>query len=857
MLRGLIGKAAAALVITIAIVSTAAAQSRIALVIGNSAYQAAPPLKTTAADAAIVAETLRGAGYDVTELRDLRQAGIGQTMREFLDKVAAAGPQGVAFVYFAGYAAQSDGENYLVPVDAVINRDVEVANEAFNLNDLIDELAKLQLAARVVVLDASRDHKFGSSGNQPVPKGLAMEDAIPGMLIAFAAAPGAVTSEADAPYSLFTATLVTLMRQPGLDMEQIFKAARLQVNKATAGEQTPWMTGDLAIDLTLFAATAAEPAPQAVAGGVRIPPKGERVVTKEMMRGLPADEAYLIAVEEDSLEAYQWFVELFPRHQDAAAVWDIIETRREAVLWRRTLAQNTTRAYWNYLKRYPNGAHAAEAQDRLAALSAPRTPPVAYVPVPEPLPLDYYDEAVGLPEIVQEGFDLPFMVFETFDTFAPIFIPRGPRGPRDFDRRRRDRFVPTIPVVRGTPVGAFTQRDGRDRTRDRNKDKKKTGIVRTDPNTGLRSPGTGVRGPGSGTPAGTGVRGPGTGTPAGTGVRDGTTKTGTGTRKTGVGLPPSSGAKTTPGTVRDGGRAPPGTGTGVRGPGSGPRTGVGLPPSGATPQTGVRPTTPGTPTTPQTGVRPTTPTTPPTGVRPTAPTTPPTGVRPTAPTTLPTGVRPTTPPTIPAVPQTGVRPTTPTTPPTGVRPTAPTTPPTGVRPTTPTTPPTGVRPTAPTTPPTGVRPTTPTTPPTGVRPTAPTTPPTGVRPTTPAPTPPSTVRPVTPAPTGARPQPPASSQRPALPPTTRPTTAPVRQPPTSSQRPALPPRVSAPPRPAAPPRVSAPPRPAAAPPRVAPRPAAPPPRAAPRPAAPPPRAAAPPPRPAAPAKPACPPGKRC
>lgn len=112
-------------------------------------------------------------------------------MRDFLDKAAAAGPEGVAFFYFAGYAAQSDRENYLVPVDAAINRNTDVAAEAFRLNDLIGELATLQLAARIIVLDASRDTKFGSSGDQPAPKGLAIAGTVPGMLIAFAAAPGA------------------------------------------------------------------------------------------------------------------------------------------------------------------------------------------------------------------------------------------------------------------------------------------------------------------------------------------------------------------------------------------------------------------------------------------------------------------------------------------------------------------------------------------------------------------------------------------------------------------------------------------------------------------------------------------
>ncbi|HLA20150.1 MAG TPA: caspase family protein, partial [Pseudolabrys sp.] len=538
----------------------ALAQSRNALVIGNSAYQTAAALKTPATDAAIMTETLRAAGYDVTELRDIRQADIGQTMRDFLDKVAAGGPEGVAFVYYSGYAAQSEGENFLVPVDAVINSDGDVAGEAFRLNDLTEELAKIPLAARIVVLDASRDHKFGAASGKPVAKGLAMGDSAPGMLLAFAAAPGALAIDGDGEYSLYTGALVTMMREPGLDMEQIFKAVRLQINQTTAGAQTPWMVADLAIELRLFAATAAEPTAQTTPTGARIPPKEERDVSKDMLRARSPDDAYAVAIEEDTLETYQWFVELFPTYRLAPQIWEIIETRREAVLWRRTLAQNTTRAYWNYLKRYPDGAHTGEAQERLDVLSAPRTPPVAYVPVPEPLPLDYEDEAVGLVEIVPEGYDAPPSVFEVL---APLFIPRGPRI---FIDRPRDRFVPNrIPIVRGDPVRIFINRDRRTIRDGRTvRDGRITRDGRTIRRTGI-SAGTAI----------TGVRRTGDGR---TVIRDG--KPGTG-RKTGLGLPPTKAtppggrATTTPSTSPGARGTTPATGPGIRG-----TTGPGTTPGG-------------------------------------------------------------------------------------------------------------------------------------------------------------------------------------------------------------------------------------------------------------------------------------
>ena len=93
---------------------TALTQTRNALVIGNAAYRSVAALKMPAADASIVAETLRAAGYDVTELHDIRKTNIGQSMRGFLDEVSASGPAGVVIFYYSGYAAQSNGGERLL-----------------------------------------------------------------------------------------------------------------------------------------------------------------------------------------------------------------------------------------------------------------------------------------------------------------------------------------------------------------------------------------------------------------------------------------------------------------------------------------------------------------------------------------------------------------------------------------------------------------------------------------------------------------------------------------------------------------------------------------------------------------------
>jgi uncharacterized caspase-like protein len=226
-----------------------------ALVIGNAAYKSGAALKTPVADASIVAETLLAAGYEVTELHDIGKTNIAPSVRDFLDKVSAGGPDAAAIFYYSGYAAQTNGENFLVPVDVTINDESDVAKDAYRLKDFVDELAKKPLAARIVILDASRDHRFGMAGSKPVAKGLAAQDMIPGTLVAFAAAPGAVSVDDSEGHSLYTETLVAMMRQRGLDVEQVFKKTRLQISNKTSQRQIPWMISALDVELHLFGAS--------------------------------------------------------------------------------------------------------------------------------------------------------------------------------------------------------------------------------------------------------------------------------------------------------------------------------------------------------------------------------------------------------------------------------------------------------------------------------------------------------------------------------------------------------------------------------------------------------------------------
>ncbi|HYS48884.1 MAG TPA: caspase domain-containing protein, partial [Xanthobacteraceae bacterium] len=215
-----------------------APENRVALVIGNAGYQAGA-LATPANDAGLIAQTLQAAGFDVVGSRDLDQDTLRRALRDFLDKVQAAGPNTVAYIYLGGYGVQLEGENYFVPVDARIARDTDVPVEAVRISDYTRPLAALNLKALVVVLDLARANSFARSG-APLAGGLNLIEPEPGMLIAFNAAPGTVGPEGPGPYGFYAQALAEMMREGGLPLGEVFDRVRLRVNDMTRGAQVPW-----------------------------------------------------------------------------------------------------------------------------------------------------------------------------------------------------------------------------------------------------------------------------------------------------------------------------------------------------------------------------------------------------------------------------------------------------------------------------------------------------------------------------------------------------------------------------------------------------------------------------------------
>src|SRR5271167_3375227 len=139
---GLFCLVAVLLALTLVARSSQAAEMRFALVVGNDEYKSGK-LTTPANDAGLVADALTAAGFTVTGARNLDQATLRDSFREFLGQVATAGPDAVTVVYLAGFGVQFAGENYFVPVDADIARDVDVPLQAVRISDFAQPLAAL------------------------------------------------------------------------------------------------------------------------------------------------------------------------------------------------------------------------------------------------------------------------------------------------------------------------------------------------------------------------------------------------------------------------------------------------------------------------------------------------------------------------------------------------------------------------------------------------------------------------------------------------------------------------------------------------------------------------------------------
>lgn len=222
-----------------------ATQKRLALVIGNSAYQYATQLPNPRNDAKDIAAKLRQLGFMVIEREDVSQKDFYRAVSEFGSQST---DYDVSLFYYAGHAIESDGENYLIPIDARLERKVDLKSECVSANYVLGNLEEAKSRANIIVLDACRNNPITRGWSRGWSRGLAQMDAPSGTYIMFSTNPGNTADDGVGRNSPFTRAFLQCLDMPGLELGNFGKRVAQMVKQATGNRQQPWRSSSFDSD---------------------------------------------------------------------------------------------------------------------------------------------------------------------------------------------------------------------------------------------------------------------------------------------------------------------------------------------------------------------------------------------------------------------------------------------------------------------------------------------------------------------------------------------------------------------------------------------------------------------------------
>jgi uncharacterized caspase-like protein/uncharacterized protein YraI len=361
------------LIVATFLTQTVWAETRVALVIGNSNYQNASPLPNPSNDAKAVAAKLSAIGFDVSLQENLDGQAFRVALGEFTEKALNAD---LVLVFYAGHGIELNGQNYLIPVDAKMKSEATAQFEAIPLEQVmgpVREAGKLGL----VMLDACRNNPFAatmqrSNGTRSVSRGLApiSVEGETGVLISFAAEAGKTADDGDGQHSPYTEALLGVLDQPGLEVGRMFRTVRAKVKETTNGQQVPIEQAQLPDeDIYLVAGSAPTPTPNPT-------PTPQPTPVEDPLL------AYLTALQTGDRAAMEDFIRRYPDHPRAADARAVVADIAENEFWDATKAKDTEAAYRAYILGFPQGRYRAQAEARIAVLA----PTPAPSPTPEPVP---------------------------------------------------------------------------------------------------------------------------------------------------------------------------------------------------------------------------------------------------------------------------------------------------------------------------------------------------------------------------------------------------------------------------------------------------------------------------------------
>ena len=222
------------------------AETRVALVIGNSKYEWSP-LPNPVNDATDMGQTLRKLGFEVDVQLDVSRVGMHRAIRAFGDKLSRAD---VGLFYYAGHGLQVNGRNFLVPIGADIRAEDEIAFETIDASRVLAKMETAKNPVNIVVLDACRNNPFAVSSRSG-SRGLARMESPVGSMLLYATAPNKTASDGSGGNGVFTENLIRNLKMPGLTLDQVVLNTRVGVMADTGNEQVPWSASSLTRNLVL------------------------------------------------------------------------------------------------------------------------------------------------------------------------------------------------------------------------------------------------------------------------------------------------------------------------------------------------------------------------------------------------------------------------------------------------------------------------------------------------------------------------------------------------------------------------------------------------------------------------------
>jgi carboxyl-terminal processing protease len=397
--------------ITLAIVGllllggTARAEPRVALVIGNSSYGGdLGQLPNPANDARLMANTLKGIGFEVIQAEDADLPGMKRKIQDFGERLAQAGGGATGLFFYAGHGLQVGGTNYLIPIHAKIAREPDVEFEAVPVDLVMKQMAFAESAVNIVILDACRNNPL-SRGFRAVSRGLADPSIRPmGSFIAYSTAPGDVAEDGSGGNSPYTTALAAAITKPGASINDVFQDVRGQVLAATDKKQVPWDASSLTAPFYFVPAAAAAAAPAPAASNA-VDPKAIELAFWQSIQGSNAGEDYQAYLDRFPSGDFAPLARLRLKQADPgkdrvvhgepppAAPGGSDDRTIETAFWDAAQEDASAESYRAYLNKYPKGAFADLAEKRMKELGAPPTQQAALTPPPE----------ATLPDIVALG----------------------------------------------------------------------------------------------------------------------------------------------------------------------------------------------------------------------------------------------------------------------------------------------------------------------------------------------------------------------------------------------------------------------------------------------------------------------